>query len=624
MRPFLLFILWLLPASVPGAAEASGTPSALKGVLDLRTWDFSAREPLALTGEFEFHWKRLGESSVEPPVYTPLPGMWNSTDPSLPAEGWATYRLRILLPRDKRVFALKVPEIVSTNEVRINGRVVSRAGTVGTTPETSLPQYHPHLIFLEPEGEAWDLEIRVSNFDYRKSGIWTPLILGSAEKLQAQEVLGFQIQLGLLGALAIMALYHLGLFYLRPKDRSSLWFSLFCLVVGLRLISTGDHLLTQWIPEFPWEVARKLEYLPFHLGALVFMLFLQSLFPQEVNRKAVGILYPGAWAFALAGLILPARIMNHLVVPMEIYVGIALGYFIFVLIRALKQKREGAAQVMLGFGILALTVVNDILYANQVYQGIYLMPMGFFFFIFSQAFLLSRQFSLTFRRVEQLSQTLLDTNKSLNRFVPNEFLQYLEKTSILDVKLGDQVRKQMTILFSDIRAFTSLSETMSPEQNFGFLNSYLKRISPLIRNHGGFIDKYVGDAIMALFPGNPGDALAAGAAMLESIAEYNSHRANSGYQPISIGIGIHTGTMMLGTIGDEGRMDTTVISDVVNLASRMESLCKEYGQGIIMAKEIWDSVEPGIPLKHRDLGPVQIRGKEKVLHLVHLSLPPVD
>lgn len=98
-------------------------------------------------------------------------------------------------------------------------------------------------------------------------------------------------------------------------------------------------------------------------------------------------------------------------------------------------------------------------------------------------------------------------NIAYARFVPREFLRFLEKESIVDVKLGDQVQKEMTVLFSDIRSFTSLSESMSPKENFNFLNSYLKRVGPVIRNHNGFIDKYIGDAIMALFPDSAQDAM---------------------------------------------------------------------------------------------------------------------
>jgi class 3 adenylate cyclase len=133
----------------------------------------------------------------------------------------------------------------------------------------------------------------------------------------------------------------------------------------------------------------------------------------------------------------------------------------------------------------------------------------------------------------------------------------------------------MSILFSDIRSFTTLSESMMPDENFAFINAYLERMGPVIRDHNGFIDKYIGDAIMALFK-NADDALRAGLAMLDTLDQFNAGRRAAGQQPIAIGIGINTGSLMLGTIGERHRMDGTVISDAVNLAARVESLTKDY------------------------------------------------
>jgi len=133
--------------------------------------------------------------------------------------------------------------------------------------------------------------------------------------------------------------------------------------------------------------------------------------------------------------------------------------------------------------------------------------------------------------------------------VPREFLGLLGKESIEHVNLGDQIALELTVLFADIRAFTTLSEDMSPTENFNFLNSYLSRISPVVRRNRGFIDKYLGDGIMALFPRTPLDAVRTGLELMETVRVFNGHRANSGYRPIGIGVGINTGSLMLGTIG---------------------------------------------------------------------------
>jgi two-component system sensor histidine kinase ChiS len=201
------------------------------------------------------------------------------------------------------------------------------------------------------------------------------------------------------------------------------------------------------------------------------------------------------------------------------------------------------------------------------------------------------------------------------RFVPYNFLKFLEKESIINVQLGDQVQQEMTVIFSDIRSFTTLSESMSPQETFNFINSYLSRVSPLIRQHKGFIDKYIGDAIMALFPESPDDAVQAASAMQKEVALYNQYRQEQGFVPIAIGIGLHTGNLMLGTIGESERMETTVIADAVNLASRLEGLTKLYGVGILISEHTLSQLGNLQDYNYRFLDRVRVQGKNQSVAL---------
>jgi two-component system sensor histidine kinase ChiS len=197
------------------------------------------------------------------------------------------------------------------------------------------------------------------------------------------------------------------------------------------------------------------------------------------------------------------------------------------------------------------------------------------------------------------------------KFVPKEFLQFLGKESILDVGLGDQVQREMTIMFTDIRQFTTLSEKMTPNENFNFINSYLGRVGPVIHENRGFIDKYIGDAIMSLFPYQAEDAVKSAVQMQKAVEIYNEHRKKQNYSPITIGIGLHTGSLMLGTIGDDQRMQSTVISDAVNLASRMEGLTKWYGASIVASEYSLSKLnESKSKYNSRLLGKIQVKGKK--------------
>ena len=231
-----------------------------------------------------------------------------------------------------------------------------------------------------------------------------------------------------------------------------------------------------------------------------------------------------------------------------------------------------------------------------------------------------------FRRIhaekeqQRIHRQLLKTNQAYSRFVPHHFLQFLGHDSILDVGLGDQTQEEFSVLFSDIRSFTNLSEKMTPMETFLFINEYLKRMGPIVRENNGFIDKYIGDAIMALFAQSPADAVRAAVEMQKVVGEYNQERQlearrfREPVEPICIGIGIHTGTLMLGMIGESERMEGTVLSDAVNLASRIEGLTKMFDAGIAVSGSTLRNALGGMAeneIHHRFLGAIRVKGKTR-------------
>ncbi|MEZ4266614.1 MAG: AAA family ATPase [Myxococcota bacterium] len=199
--------------------------------------------------------------------------------------------------------------------------------------------------------------------------------------------------------------------------------------------------------------------------------------------------------------------------------------------------------------------------------------------------------------------------ESFARFVPTEFLEHLGRDRLVDVALGDSVERDITVLFSDLRGFTTLSESMGVTENFQFLNAYLERMEPLIQQNGGFIDKFIGDAIMALFPASPLDAVKAGLAMQHALAEHNAERHEAGRMPLEMGIGIHSGSVMLGTVGSASRMETTVIGDTVNLASRIEGLTKTTGAHLLLSEDTFRRLPQPDAFMWRRVGRVRVKGR---------------
>jgi adenylate cyclase len=220
------------------------------------------------------------------------------------------------------------------------------------------------------------------------------------------------------------------------------------------------------------------------------------------------------------------------------------------------------------------------------------------------------------REAREREEAILRIHEVTKKFVPHEFIRSLGKETLTDVKLGDQVEKLVTVLFTDIRDFTTLSEKMTPEENFHFVSSFNARLGPVIRSNNGFINQYLGDSIMAIFPENPEDALRAAIGMQKAVHELNEERKQKGLSPIKAGIGMHTGTLIMGITGDEFRMDAATISDTVNTAARIESLTKYYKSPLLLSDHTLQYLHENNGFHFRHLGNVKLKGKNNLLNIV--------
>lgn len=206
-----------------------------------------------------------------------------------------------------------------------------------------------------------------------------------------------------------------------------------------------------------------------------------------------------------------------------------------------------------------------------------------------------------------------EMTNAFSRFVPRPFLERLGRDSVVNVQLGDAVAADVTVLFSDLRDFTSIAEGLSASENFELLNSYLERMNAPIHEAGGFIDKFIGDAVMALFSESADEAIGAAIAMTDALTAFNEARRDIDPAAIqlSMGIGLHSGSVIMGTVGSYQRMDTTVIGDTVNTASRLEGLTKRYHAPVLVSDSVIDRlVDPG-RFTLREVGRVRLKGKHQ-------------
>ena len=362
-----------------------------------------------------------------------------------------------------------------------------------------------------------------------------------------------------------------------------------------------------------------------------------TLLNYSSRKKSAKI--PGVFAVVLGVITLGMLAANR--VPANMTVGVFTGLlFILTLVCSLDfLKTPGNDRTVFLLFALELAALECSIFSSNIITGLFFMTAGFFFWalccadmykndgeettvpagVFPEpddkivqeevaSFIPDKDFADTTESYDGLQQRV---SRILNPFVPPEFLNILNKKSVAELKLGDHAKQEMTIFFSDIRQFTDLSERLTPEESFKFINSYLSRIVPVIQEHKGFVDKYIGDAILALYhhDGGADSAVRTAIDIQRTIAEYNGHRMSVGYRPLSMGIGIHTGPLMIGVVGIEKRMQNTVISDAVNLASRLESITKVFNISLAISEETFKKLEDPGSYMYRFIGKVRVKGK---------------
>lgn len=608
-------------------------PEASRGVLDLSAYraEAAARGPVgaqgrsaapggivALDGEWAFWWDRFLDpaalasgQAVPAPVYGVFPGEWaNYGIPGATAQGHGTYRLLVSgLDPDVR-YALRLSSFQTSARVYANGRIVHLQGVPGTSREMEVPAWASDVVPVESDA-AGKLEIiaHVSNYADRAGGSRTSILLGPHGAVETARERQRMVEVFLFGGILVMGFYYLALYTFRPKDRASLWFGLLCLILSFRILLYDEYIILELLPSLSWSALFRMGFLTFSLAVPLLSAFLSSLYPKLFWKPVRWIILGGSAAYSVLIAAAPTLLISNLLTFFQVF-ALASGAVLFaVLIRALVGKEPGAAWLTGGFGCLFAAVIHDVLASQGLLNGPFTVQFGLLFFLFAMSLVVTRKLSVSFQTAERLSENLRRMNISLERFVPREFLQYLKKSSIDEIALGDHTAQRMTVLFSDIRSFTRISEKLKPEDTFQFINSYLERIGPAVRSHGGFVDKYLGDGIMALFPEDGDAAVQCAIEMQRRIAQFNAER--TGLDPICAGIGIHSGPLMLGTIGENERMDGTVISDVVNMSARLEGLTKEYELGIAVSEQILASVKDSSVYRIRSLGKIGVKGKRE-------------
>jgi adenylate cyclase len=613
-----LFALLLL-LTLPGRLHAE--PRAYDGVIDLRTADLS--RPISLDGQWHFWWQHL-HGAESPygwgePIRLDVPGPWNrAPTPTGPASGsgFGTYSLSVLLPTEHPQLGLIIGRVSTACAVWLNDELVATAGKVGDHDAASVARMQRMLVAVPSNVPRVELRVQVSNYDHRAGGLRSPWTLG----LWADQSTRLQRDILIHGMgvvfLLVNGMMFLTMYIVHPRDPARLWFALLCLVVGLRAsVGTNADTILLLLPGLSTSWILRIEYAAVFVGLALAVTLASSMYPAQSPRLLTRFTQACAALAAFISLAFSSDLATGMKPILLLMTALSLLAVVWIILRA-RAEREPLAGPLLAATLLFVAVtVRDSLQSTGVISGSYeLFPAFFGGLVVVESWALIKHYSDSFREVDSLSQNLQSahdqlsqTHQAVIRFVPFEFLSLLGKKSIRDVGRGDHVQLDVSVLFCDIKGFTSIIEGLSPAEAFGFINGWLSAMEPEIYSHGGFIKEYLGDCIVAVFPTSADDALSACIAMQRSLRSVRLPQRPE--HALEVCFGLHTGPLVMGTIGGGERLDTGTVGDVVNTAARLESMTRIYGVGLLISGEVREVLEHPGQFSMRELDQVRAKGK---------------
>lgn len=477
-----------------------------KGVLDLTRIDVETH-PQKLAGEWTFYWHELlsPEDLREHPDglgrterWIEIPSAWSGYEidgKTLGGTGYATFRLQIRLgeqDRGKRL-ALRLPGIFHAYKLWANGELLTQVGEVGREKASTTPQLATKLVFFQPAGDTIELVMQVANFDHHRGGITKFIELGGSETLTVRTHRNIAANMLVTASLLVIGGYNLVLFALRRKDRAPLYFGLFAAMLGTRSLLNGELMLTQWLPNFPWELQFKIEYLILCLSGYVITMYFDCIFPNYVSRWFRFATRIATGASCLLVIAAPTLIYTGWLIPLGVMVVLHMAYLMIGLVHMAVRRIEGALTFLLVSVIALVTVVNDFLYYSGRSMVDNTSSLGMLAFTIAQMILLSTRFARTAANEERISSELQETNGKLTELNLNLEKTVQERTQALSAAHDDLRASYDRLLHSEegrkkLLAYITHDLRMPLASMLGYVEAVQDNVKP---EHSGQYLKYI-------------------------------------------------------------------------------------------------------------------------------------
>lgn len=598
-----------------------------------------------LDGDWELYFNKTPEQVYKiiqekghPDCLSTVPGFWNndlleitgSNDPKI--YGCYRYVLKNLNPSEKYAFLIKdAPQ--SACAVLVNNEILAQNGApfpdkvelrIRTKNEIK-PLYGE---FSSDENGIAEIVVFINNRFYRKSGLWDSFLFGKAENIFTINNILISFYTIISAILIFIGLLNLIQFIINHKKLEYLYLGITAIIFSLRVSTAGYCSLSFLFNGLSAQLKIKLEYMTLWLVPICILQMITTLYPikdisitfKKFKEKYLrqGLLIIDL-ILGILSLILPAELSNQMVPILQAFLGIISLYVIIVVIIKTIQKEDYIIFYLFSCGILIIGGIIDTIYTKfRTFIPASFFPFFLVLFIFIQIYLLAKIQNDLYKDTVKITSDLKFLNEAYLRFVPKEFLKLLNKDSITNIKLGDNTSIEMGIMFSKLNIEKG---NLSPEEHFKIFNEFLENISPIIKHHNGFVSKFLSGGFMALFPKTEIDTIITALKIVEYTNSLNDKYKKDRIS-ITPRIGIHYGKMIVGTIGEENRMDDTVISDTVNTVSRIESVCELLNKKIIISHNIQERINTNNnPIFNlTELESIQVKGKQKPLKLYECQI----
>ncbi|QFF98089.1 hypothetical protein PB01_04245 [Psychrobacillus glaciei] len=409
--------------SIDVYAKTESIPEALNGKIDLSSIHHFG-DKISLEGQWELYKNKLLTpeqimKTMDVSEYVFMPEVWRTEHKEAqlnPKMEYGTYRLNLKLSSDEvdQHRAIYISDFASAYMVWIDGKMLGGSGTVGQTITEEVPESKVKLFYFVPERQDVEIVIQASNFSSRNEGTFKSVMYGDEDSLLAYTIKSQLLKVLTMGGLLVIGLYHLIIFMIKKRDGATFYIALLALDIGIRCWIKNTYLVDIIAPSLSWEMVVKLDYLTGYLAYLFLVMLMKNMFPMEMNRYALFTSNVMTLLFCLYIVVSPADVYTQtLTFQFAIMLMFSIYTIGYVCILAVKRKREGSLINLIGYAIIAVVCVNDVLLYQRVIETVELLYEAIFIFVLLQAIIVSYRYSKLFEHNVSLSSDLLQLNETL-------------------------------------------------------------------------------------------------------------------------------------------------------------------------------------------------------------------